>query len=186
MKRIFGSAILVLSFVCISNVQADNQQSINGLVLGAGGGALVGQAIGGNTESTVIGSAIGGVVGYIIGSEMDSSGTVYRSGSSRHHHPRVHREKVVVYENHHVEPPPHAAEYRHCRKAELIGTVRGRAEKIHATVCETGRGWEIVSEGPVVHQDLHYVKHWAPRPPVHPRKPLKRRLLKRKIIRIVY
>ena len=43
----------------------------NGSFLGAGIGALAGQAIGGDTEATLIGTSIGAVVGYAIGNEMD-------------------------------------------------------------------------------------------------------------------
>lgn len=38
---------------------------------GAAAGAIAGQAIGKNTEATMIGAAIGGMLGYIIGNEMD-------------------------------------------------------------------------------------------------------------------
>ena len=45
-----------------------------GAVIGAGGGALLGQAIGGDTESTVLGAAIGGLGGYLIGRSSDRDG----------------------------------------------------------------------------------------------------------------
>ena len=44
-----------------------------GALLGAGVGALAGQAIGGNTEATVIGTAVGAGAGYIIGNESDKA-----------------------------------------------------------------------------------------------------------------
>ena len=44
-----------------------------GAVLGALAGAGVGQAIGGDSEATVIGAAVGGAAGYIIGNEEDKS-----------------------------------------------------------------------------------------------------------------
>ena len=40
----------------------------------AGTGALVGQALGGNTESTLIGAAVGGVAGALIGESMKKPG----------------------------------------------------------------------------------------------------------------
>ncbi len=43
-----------------------------GAVGGAALGAIAGQAIGGNTESTLAGAAIGGVGGYLVGREIDN------------------------------------------------------------------------------------------------------------------
>ena len=42
-----------------------------GAVGGAGLGAIAGQAIGHDTESTLLGAALGGALGYIVGNEMD-------------------------------------------------------------------------------------------------------------------
>lgn len=44
-----------------------------GSLLGAGIGALAGQAIGRDTESTVIGTAVGAGAGYVIGNESDKA-----------------------------------------------------------------------------------------------------------------
>ena len=44
-----------------------------GLLLGGGIGALTGQAIGGDTGSTLLGLGIGSGVGYIIGNESDKA-----------------------------------------------------------------------------------------------------------------
>jgi Glycine zipper 2TM domain len=48
-------------------------RGIDGLILGAGGGALVGQAIGRDKEATLIGTAVGGMLGYMVGNEMDNT-----------------------------------------------------------------------------------------------------------------
>lgn len=45
----------------------------SGTLIGAGGGALAGQAIGHSTEGTLIGAGVGAVAGYIVGNEMDKS-----------------------------------------------------------------------------------------------------------------
>ncbi len=45
----------------------------SGAWLGAGIGALAGQAIGHDTESTVIGTAVGAGAGYVIGNESDKA-----------------------------------------------------------------------------------------------------------------
>jgi len=44
-----------------------------GSLLGAGIGALAGQAIGGDTEATLIGTGVGAGAGYIIGNESDKA-----------------------------------------------------------------------------------------------------------------
>lgn len=44
-----------------------------GSLLGAGIGALAGQAAGGDTEATLIGTGIGAGAGYIIGNESDKA-----------------------------------------------------------------------------------------------------------------
>lgn len=43
-----------------------------GAVIGAGAGALAGQAIGHTTESTLIGTALGGLTGAVVGNAMDT------------------------------------------------------------------------------------------------------------------
>jgi len=43
----------------------------NGALIGAGAGALLGQAIGGNTGATVIGAGVGAIAGASIGDNED-------------------------------------------------------------------------------------------------------------------
>jgi len=67
MKRICmlcGTGILGIIAGCSSDAQT-------GAAVGAGTGALAGQAIGRNTESTLIGAGVGAAAGYIIGNESD-------------------------------------------------------------------------------------------------------------------
>jgi uncharacterized protein YcfJ len=54
----------------------------SGTLIGAGGGALAGQAIGGNTEGTLIGAGVGAIGGYIIGNEMDKSNAKKQQASA--------------------------------------------------------------------------------------------------------
>lgn len=54
-----------------------------GALLGAGIGALAGQAIGGDTGATLIGAAVGTGAGYIIGNESDKA----KRGPSREYEP---------------------------------------------------------------------------------------------------
>ena len=42
-----------------------------GALIGAGVGAIAGQAIGGDTEGTLIGAGVGAAGGYMIGNEQD-------------------------------------------------------------------------------------------------------------------
>jgi uncharacterized protein YcfJ len=60
-------------FICALALSTSGCQSRaqTGTALGAGIGAIAGQAIGGNTEATLIGTAVGAGVGYIIGNEQD-------------------------------------------------------------------------------------------------------------------
>ncbi|MBN2513451.1 MAG: glycine zipper 2TM domain-containing protein [Sedimentisphaerales bacterium] len=45
----------------------------SGTLIGAGAGAAIGQAAGGNTEGTLIGAGVGALAGGLIGGAMDSS-----------------------------------------------------------------------------------------------------------------
>lgn len=100
MKRVTIMLFAIFfSFVFIMESQAGNR-AVNGLLIGAGSGAILGQAAGKNTESVLIGTAIGGAVGYAIGNSMDNPRReIYHNYNSR----------PVVYR--YQEYQPH--EYRH-------------------------------------------------------------------------
>jgi hypothetical protein len=57
-----------LGFSFVAGCESDAQ---TGALIGAGIGALAGQAIGGDTEGTLIGAGAGAAGGYIIGNEQD-------------------------------------------------------------------------------------------------------------------
>jgi hypothetical protein len=63
-----GLAVALIGAAGLLNGCNDAQ---GGALLGAGFGALAGQAIGGDTEATLLGTAIGTGAGYIIGNESD-------------------------------------------------------------------------------------------------------------------
>lgn len=65
-----ATLVMVGGGVGVGGCQNDAQ---TGGLAGAGIGALAGQAIGGDTESTLIGAAVGGGAGYIIGNERDKA-----------------------------------------------------------------------------------------------------------------
>ncbi len=60
--------IVSVSMLMFSGCESDAQ---TGGLVGAGIGALAGQAIGGDTEGTLIGAAAGAGIGYVIGNEGD-------------------------------------------------------------------------------------------------------------------
>ena len=60
--------VLLLGVLVLSGCATKAQ---TGGLIGAGVGAAAGQAIGGDTKSTLIGGAVGAGGGYIIGNEMD-------------------------------------------------------------------------------------------------------------------
>ena len=51
-----------------------------GSMMGAGVGALAGQAIGGDTKATLIGAGVGAMAGYVIGNEQDKAEYRQRRG----------------------------------------------------------------------------------------------------------
>ncbi len=76
-KTIAIMAILVLAislFSCAGPTQKEKGAK-TGALIGAPGGAILGQAIGGHTESTLlgaaVGTAVGGIAGHQIGAYMD-------------------------------------------------------------------------------------------------------------------
>ncbi len=140
------SLILVLFLIAAMgpfNMAAAQSRGSHGALLGAGSGALLGQAIGRDTEATLLGTAIGGVLGYMVGNEMDKSHTI--------------RTRTVI------QPSPaydsrvwqregrgqHYTEYRderECREAEILATVNGRPKKILADVCREDGRWVVQND----------------------------------------
>ena len=62
------AVIVCLGLIVVCGCESDAQ---TGALIGTAAGAGVGQAIGGDTESTLIGAGVGAVGGYIIGNESD-------------------------------------------------------------------------------------------------------------------
>ena len=61
----------VLLLAAGSGLTGCESDAQTGALLGAGLGAVAGQAIGGNSEGTLIGAAVGGGAGYLIGNQSD-------------------------------------------------------------------------------------------------------------------
>jgi outer membrane lipoprotein SlyB len=70
MLSILLLAVMFLSVSC-ATIPEDRYNTQKGAVIGAGIGALLGQAIGHDTEGTLLGAGIGTVIGAIAGNAVD-------------------------------------------------------------------------------------------------------------------
>ena len=127
-------ALLTIALVTLfsSQVFAQNR-AIEGLAIGGSAGAIAGQVIGRNAESTIIGATIGGVLGAVLA-----------GGVTAPHHviapvPVVHRyaPEPVVYKEKRYRPPHYQ---KHCRKTVLTKPFPHKTKKIVKTVCWTDKG----------------------------------------------
>jgi uncharacterized protein YcfJ len=74
------AAILAAATLAGCAATEQDQRAGTGALVGAAGGALLGQAIGGNTESTLIGAAGGALAGAAVGAATTPKGS--RNGDS--------------------------------------------------------------------------------------------------------
>jgi hypothetical protein len=140
MKKL-TALILALSLVMTTTISQARENGMDGLILGAGGGALIGQAIGRNTEATLIGTAVGSMLGYIVGNERDKYGLDNRVayGTPVERYPRTRYVTVVP------APPPKPETV--CRESEMLAEIDGRAAKVYGTACLENGEWVFVSPG---------------------------------------
>ena len=161
--------ITITTLTLSTSAYAGQQNSLGGLIIGAGSGALMGQAIGRDTESTLVGTAVGSVIGYIIGNEMDKDSRVYYHPAPRRpapHRPVIYHEKHVTTNHYHYgNAKPARPSERNCKQAEILGTVHGKAKKIYGTVCRTNQGWELVSQDPYMHDSHSHRNNWYKKSP---------------------
>lgn len=71
MKKTIAAVLMTVATVALAGceTQTESQQrATTGALVGGAGGALVGQAIGGNTQSTLIGAGAGALLGAVVGS----------------------------------------------------------------------------------------------------------------------
>jgi surface antigen len=113
---------------------------------GAAGGALVGQAIGHNTSSTLIGAAVGTMLGFMIGNSMDQYdhdqlNKAYETTPSRQTTTWANPDNGNRYA---MTPQPAYQEMgRDCRDAEILATIDGKAEKTVTKACRENGRWVI-------------------------------------------
>ncbi|MGL5124386.1 MAG: glycine zipper domain-containing protein [Fusobacteriaceae bacterium] len=70
MKKLLLSIIVIVSLTGCANAGSG---AIGGTTVGAGTGAILGQAIGNDSKSTLIGAGIGAAAGALIGTMQDSN-----------------------------------------------------------------------------------------------------------------
>jgi hypothetical protein len=102
---------LSLFLVSCATVPYDRYNTQKGAAIGAGAGALIGQAIGGNTESTLIGLAAGTILGALVGNAVDQDYQAARDAAQ-------YGKPVIYYDKsgHAVEAIPEGANDPNCRK----------------------------------------------------------------------
>ena len=150
MKKMACTLVGVMAILMTSCANVDLNKGQQGAIGGAAGGALLGQAIGKNTEATLIGAAVGTLLGYIVGNEMDkydrrNLNQVYETAPSGQTASWQNPDSGNYYE---VTPQPaYTAPQNpqsYCRKAEILTTIDGKAEKTYATACRNNHGQWVV------------------------------------------
>ncbi|RUM41409.1 MAG: hypothetical protein DSY80_08875 [Desulfocapsa sp.] len=147
-KMTLVSLLLTLTFLLSSCAGGPNKAGM-GAAGGAAGGALMGQAIGHNTEATLIGAVAGGLLGYIIGNEMDK----YDREQLNHVYERGVSGQADSWRNpdngnsYRVTPQPaysNGSSGQPCRKAEIQSIIDGRQETVYTTACRDRNGhWQL-------------------------------------------
>lgn len=88
--------VIVLMIVAVigscASIPRDRYNTQRGALIGAGAGALMGQAIGRNTEGTLMGLAAGTVLGALVGNAVDQDYAAARDAA-------LYEEKVGYYDN---------------------------------------------------------------------------------------
>ncbi|SDO47863.1 glycine zipper domain-containing protein [Desulforhopalus singaporensis] len=138
--------VLILSLTSCADTSYNKGQQ--GAGIGGIGGAIIGQAIGGDTEATLIGAAVGTMLGYIVGNEMDKYdrqrlNQTYETAPSGQTTRWSNPDNGNVYQ---VTPQPayYPAPERPCRQAEILATIDGKTEKTYTTACRNSAGqWEL-------------------------------------------
>jgi uncharacterized protein YcfJ len=127
-----AAALLALAITACAPGERYNTQS--GALLGAGAGALAGQAIGRDTKGTLIGAAVGTLVGAIAGNAYDQQAQAARDAYSTN-------KRIIYHDNQggsveaYPEPPTQRTD---CRK--VTKRVWDRGTLVSETVEEICEG----------------------------------------------
>jgi hypothetical protein len=139
---------LILSVLLVScaHYPPDRYNTQAGAVTGAGMGALIGQAIGRNTQGTLIGLAAGTIIGALVGNAIDQDYQAARDAA-------YYNKPVIYYDKngHAVEAIPEGTNNPNCQKVRKRVWENGKMTK------ETVE--EVCSSPPPV------VKYYPPPPP---------------------
>ncbi len=139
-------SILILISIVLSSCGGQMTKGQAGAGIGAASGALIGQAIGHDTEATLIGAAVGTMLGYIVGNEMDKYDKqqlnhVYERGVSGQSNSWRNPDSNNTYQ---VTPQPAyyppSTPSSPCRQAEILATIDGKTEKTYTTACRNSDG----------------------------------------------
>lgn len=103
MKKIMAISAAILLIIgltgCAGTTHRESKTK-TGVLIGSAGGAILGQAIGGNTESTLIGAGLGailgGVTGYQIGGYMDKQEQALRDAMATSESVNIRRDRNVL------------------------------------------------------------------------------------------
>lgn len=128
---------MIFFALTLTTAKASSRQ-VGGLIIGGGTGAIVGQAVGHNPESTIVGAAVGGVVGLIIGSELDrhhgavnqpAQVVVYASGHNHRRGPEVRRHYTHQPRYHHNQRKQFQHTKHNYRKTVVVEKGRHKTKR---------------------------------------------------------
>jgi len=144
MKKIQITLLAAALIGVFSSHSFAGNRAVAGLAIGGASGAVAGQVIGRDAESTILGATIGGVLGAVLGSEMNHHhyGPPPVSQVVYHHRPAP-PPPAVVYHHYPAPPPPvhhviHKPKPRyveHCRETVYMRDGHHRSRSVVSTVC---------------------------------------------------
>ena len=148
MKKIYSTILLIAVVVTsgCANQGVTGNKGLIGAGAGAATGAVAGQAIGKNTESTLIGVALGAIAGYIAGNEWDKYDAqmlnkieTTRSGET------ISWQNPDNGNQYRVTPQPViAGSNETCRPTTMTAIIDGRTETVHTKSCRQPNGsWKL-------------------------------------------